>query len=131
MVSSILALGSNPALPDPIQASRATSSMMQTLHKAIFAGQIVLGVAWGLLLNVAGWYVLALRAGSADDQRLQLWVGVLALSAGNFVFMAIVAGRVIQPPKRGAMDMLEFATGGLMLVAAVMSATLLFRGGGL
>lgn len=104
---------------------------MHSLHKAMFAGRIVLGIAWGLLLNVAGWYVLALRAGSADDQRLQLWVGVLALAAGNFVFMAIVAGRVIQTPRRGTLDVLEFSTGGLMLVAAVMSATLLLRGGGL
>lgn len=104
---------------------------MQTLHKAIYAWRIVLGIAWGLLLNVAGWHVLAQRSGSADDLSLQWWLGIMALAAGNFVFMAIVADRVIQTTRRGALDFVEFMTGGLMLLAALMCAALLLRGGGL
>lgn len=103
---------------------------MHTLHKAIYAWRLVLGIAWGALLNVAGWYVLALRARSADDLSLQLlWLGVAALAAGNFVFMAIVADRVISTHRRGALDLLEFATAGLMVFAALATAAIWLRGG--
>ena len=104
---------------------------MHTLRKAIYAWSIALGIAWGLLLNVAGWHVLAQRTGSADDQTLRLCLGIMALAAGNFVFMAIVADRVIQTPRRGPLDLLEFATGAAMLIAAAMSAALLLTAGGL
>lgn len=92
---------------------------------------MLLGAAWGGLLHIGGLHVLALQARSTDDLHLQIWLGVTALAAGNFVFMAIVADRVVQVRQRGPLDALEFATAALMVIGALATVSLWLRGGGI
>ncbi len=103
---------------------------MHALHRAIYVWRIVLGVAWGGLLDICGLYVLSLTARSPDDRLLQMCLGITALAAGNFIFMAIVADRVILYGPRGALDTVEFSTGGIMLAGALASAYVWVSGGG-
>ncbi len=86
-------------------------------------------MAWGGLLNILGLYVLDLGARSADDRLLQVCLGVTALAGGNFIFMAIVADRVIPAGPRGALDALELFMGGLMVLGALTMAALWMWGG--
>lgn len=98
--------------------ARTTDSPVNALHKAIFVWRLALGIAWGGLVLLGGLHALTLQARSAEDLQLQAWLGVTAIAAGNFVFMAIVADRVVQVQRRGLLDALEFGTAGLMVIGA-------------
>lgn len=103
---------------------------MATTHRVLHAGVILLGMAWAACLVGAGLHALTASVGSDPAARWFLWLGVLGVAAGNFVFMEIVANRLVHPARRRFLDWLEFGTAALIIVSIVMSAMLWADGAG-
>jgi hypothetical protein len=81
---------------------------------------VLLGVAWSACLVLSGLVALASAGRAAPFGPLLFWAGVAGIAAGNFVFMEVVADRLVHPRRRRVLDAFELLMGGAMLVAVVM-----------
>jgi hypothetical protein len=97
---------------------------MRAAHTAIFSTLILLGVAWGGCLVVMGLFALAAEPTPGSPL---MWLGVSGIAAGNFVFMEVVADRVIRPARRRALDASEAGAACCFVLALAAAGALWFR----
>lgn len=103
---------------------------VRLVQRVILGGVVVLGVAWGLCIGVPGIRGVVLAASEGGGPRdFRLWLGLAGIAAGQFVFMEVVADRLVRVGRRAALDAVEFATGGVMVVLFGVGATLWTIGG--
>lgn len=96
---------------------------------ALRAGLLVGGTIWAGALVIAGVRMLLWRGGEAPPMTdVLLWAGVTAIIAGEFVFMALVADRVV-PGMRGRLrELPQLIVGGMCMAGISWSLFLLFGG---
>lgn len=92
---------------------------MATLRQLLLGVLIGAGLVWAGSLHLLGLHTLTLfRANSGGNAiHVFLWLGVFLLLASNFVFMELVADRVIQVRRRGLLDGVELVTAAGMMLA--------------
>lgn len=89
---------------------------------------LLFGAAWGMCLAVSGMYALGLglgRGGSQPDAIL-VSLGVAGLAAGNFVFMEVVADRLVTGSGKRFRDATEILTAAAMMLSLGVSAVIWF-----
>ncbi|MBN8645498.1 MAG: hypothetical protein J0L61_09705 [Planctomycetes bacterium] len=89
----------------------------------------LLGVAWGGLLVVCGlWLLGGLRIGAADGGevvwmfapgRTEWWAGLMAIAAGEFVFLCVACDRLCPMKSRRLPDWLQLCCAGGFVVCLV------------
>jgi len=82
-------------------------------------GLTVLGLSWAGCLSLLGIHALTLSRATplGVGASVVLWLGVFLVSAGNFVFMELVADRVLQIKRRLILDIFELLVAVVMLLA--------------
>jgi len=81
---------------------------------SIACAQVIAALLWAGATHVLlGLYVLEQTERSLTPVRadLALWLGALGVIAGNFIFMVLVADRILSFRKRLAVDLLEAGVG--------------------
>lgn len=110
--------------------NRAWGRDVRLIQRTILAGVVVLGVTWGLCIGVPGVRGVVLAMSEGEGLRdFRLWLGLSGIAAGQFVFMEVVADRLVRVGRRAALDAVEFLTGGVMVVLFGVGATLWTIGG--
>lgn len=103
-------------------------SPVRLVHRMFLFATLGLGVAWSACLMVAGLHAVVLAwAGAAGGLALG-WLGAAGVAAGNFVFMEVVADRVVRARRRKPMDLTEILTAGAMVLSLLLAAVVWFRG---
>ncbi len=99
---------------------------MRLAHRTTILTLLALGSAWGLCLVLAGLHAmnLAFRADALDPVLISL--GVAGVAAGNFVFMEVVADRILPASGRRLRDLAEIAAAGLMVFALAAAGAIWF-----
>jgi hypothetical protein len=100
---------------------------MDNIRLVAFFGRLLFGSLWGLLLLIPSLALLRWRA-DADAGSYVLWLSIAGITAGNYVFMYVVADRLCRVKERWAVDMVEMATLVLFLVAIALTVALWLAG---
>lgn len=98
-------------------------------RRAIMLSTLLLGTLWAGCLVVTGLYTLGL-GGWRGGSSASWWAGVAALAAGNFVFMEVVADRLMPAAPRPMITLCEAGAAATMLAALAVAAALWLGGTG-
>lgn len=85
------------------------------------------GGAWGGCLVLAGLWAIRHALSTEPTGALALCLGMAGVFAGNFIFMEIVADRLVSPRPRRAADLIESLSATAMIVSLVASAVIWFQ----
>lgn len=99
---------------------------MRIAHQTMIATLLVFGASWGLCLVVAGLYALGLGFGADRPDGVLVGLGVAGLSAGNFVFMEVVADRLLTSSGRRFRDATEMIAAGIMVASLAVAGIMWF-----
>lgn len=99
---------------------------MHLAHRSIVAALLLLGVAWAMCLILAGLHAFRLGFRGETTDLFLVLLGIAGVAAGNFVFMEVVADRLVTPASRRTQDAAEITAAGLMILALAVSAVLWF-----
>lgn len=90
---------------------------------------LTVGVVWGAALVLFGLRVLQIRSAPGPvSARWEFWGAVAAIGAGQYVFIVMVANRLV-PAARGRLaDVLEVGVAAVVVVAVALWAMLYFAG---
>lgn len=104
--------------------------MMRIMHRTLLVGRVTAGLLWGGLLVVAGLNALL----SPEAAWMSRWpaalLGCSGIAAGTFIFMFVVADRLVRVQRRGPIDAIELALAGLMLALFALGLAVWFTEGG-
>jgi len=103
---------------------------MESLRLFPFFGRILLGTVWSSLLLVLGLRLLIDHLNGGDSVAYVLWLAITLISAGNFVFMYVVADRLCRVKERWPVDVAEFATLVVFGLSTVVTIVLWLTGDG-
>jgi hypothetical protein len=96
-------------------ASHPRADVSRTLLRAATPA---LGALWaGALVGLGLWFVAGPGAAPSSPER---WIGVFLLASGQFVFMVVVADRLI-PPRRPALAHALEGLAALIIVASALA----------
>lgn len=95
---------------------------MRLAHRTIVLTLLFLGWAWGSCLLLAGLHLLGLGLEPMEPRLALILVGIAGLAAGNFVYMDVVADRLISAGRRKPMDLAEIAAASVMVLALMAAA---------
>lgn len=99
---------------------------MRLAHQSVVVSLFALGTAWAMCLALAGLSCAALAHRDGLDWAMVL-LGLAGVSAGNFVFMEVVADRLFPArSRRSARSAAEIATAGLVVAATASAAVIWF-----
>lgn len=92
--------------------------------------RVIAGTVWGGLGVVVGLWLLEVRLQtvSAGWRGLELWGGLAALSAGEYVFLCIAADRLCPMNNRRVADVLQLALAGTCAVCLACCVISVFGG---
>jgi hypothetical protein len=93
-------------------------------RRAIMLSTLLLGTLWAGCLVLTGLYALGLGGGWQSGTSASWWAGAAALAAGNFVFMEVVADRLMPAAPRPMITVCEAAAAVAMLAALAVAAAL-------
>lgn len=102
---------------------------MHNIRLAAFFGRVLFGTLWASLLLIPSLTLLA-RRGGADATGYALWLSVAGITAGNYVFMYVVADRLCRVKERRLVDAVELATLVVFVLAIALTITLSLAGDG-
>lgn len=103
---------------------------MATLRQLLLGVLIVAGLVWAFSLHLLGMHALTTFRTESDGTALYvlLWLGVFLLLASNFVFMELVADRVVPVHSRGLLDAVELTTAAGMTLSVGMCLSMWLLG---
>ncbi|MBL8745364.1 MAG: hypothetical protein JNK58_03300 [Phycisphaerae bacterium] len=99
---------------------------MRVAHQTTIVMLLFCGAAWGVCLAVAGLYALGLGFHADRPDGVLIGLGAAGVSAGNFVFMEVVADRVLTSPPRRLRDATEMIAAGIMVVSLASAGAIWF-----
>jgi len=97
-------------------------------QRIAFSVALVFGLCWSTCLAVLGLFALDASHRGPLNGPLFVALGVGALAAGNFVFMELVANRLVPQSRRRMADSLEFAAAVAALLSILLSLMLWYDG---
>lgn len=98
---------------------------MDKIRLVAFFGRILFGSLWASLLLIPS---LALMRWQGDAGAYVLWLSIAGITAGNYVFMYVVADRLCRVKERWAVDMVEMATLVVFVIAMALTVVLWLAG---
>jgi len=102
---------------------------MHNIRLAAFFGRILFGTLWASLLIIPSLTLRVRRDGSATS-GYALWLSLAGITAGNYVFMYVVADRLCRVKDRRLVDAVELATLVVFVLAIVLTIALWLAGDG-
>ncbi|MBL0926855.1 MAG: hypothetical protein IBJ11_04280 [Phycisphaerales bacterium] len=96
---------------------------MRLAAMLILAARVAIGTAWGGAVMMLGMYFLMSPPGGPSRpfwDRPEPWFGLMAAMWGTWIFMCVVADRVVAVRRRGPADAVQFGTLGASIVALAM-----------
>jgi len=100
---------------------------MHNVRLAAFFGRILFGTLWASLLLIPSLTLLRWR-GEADATSYVLWLSIAGITAGNYVFMYVVADRLCRVKERRLVDAVELSTLVVFVIAIGLSIALWLAG---
>ena len=100
------------------------------LRLTAFFVRILLGSLWAALLVIPSLVLLREDGISFVGGSQRVWLAVSGITAGNFVFMYVVADRLCRVRERRVVDLFQLATLVTFGIAMVMTAALWTPGAG-
>lgn len=97
---------------------------MTTAQRLAFSMAVLFGLSWSACLAVLGLFALDASRRGPFNGPLFIALGVGALAAANFVFMELVANRLVPQSRRRMADSLEFAAAAAALLSILLSLML-------
>lgn len=99
---------------------------MPLLRRALSAMLITLAMAWAACLTLLGIHALTVFRDETNHSVLSvvLWLSVFFITSGNFVFMELVADRLIRIRRRIVLDAVELIVAAAMIVSVGMFVSL-------
>lgn len=102
---------------------------MKALPVMVRAARVCLGSAWGGLLVIAGlWMLRSGLAAASREGAMLVWGGGAMISAGEYVFLCVVADRLCPMKDRRLGDALQIVTAGTFAVC-VLGFLVAWQGG--
>lgn len=99
---------------------------MRIAHQTMIVTLLLFGASWGLCLAVAGLYALGLGLAGNRPDGVMVGLGVAGLAAGNFVFMEVVADRLLTSSGRRFRDATEMTTAAMMVCSLAAAGVIWF-----
>ncbi|MDX2116170.1 MAG: hypothetical protein SFZ24_11220 [Planctomycetota bacterium] len=88
---------------------------MRMLPAVAFVSVIAFGLAWSGCLVLVGLHALSRGPAGTPARDVLLCLGIAAIAAGNFVFMEVVADRIVRPARHWPIDAVQTLTALSML----------------
>ena len=103
---------------------------MATIHRLLLGLLVGVGLIWAGSLHLLGLHSLTYfkTDPSRSPMHVLLWLGVFLVFASNFVFMELVADRVIPIKRRAVLDGVELMTAAGMMLAMGMFVSMWLLG---
>lgn len=102
---------------------------MHNVRLAAFYGRILFGTLWASLLLIPSMSLLRWRE-DAGATSYVLWLSVAGITAGNYVFMYVVADRICRVKERWLVDAVELGTLVVFVIAICLTIALWLAGDG-
>lgn len=97
------------------------------VQRTILIGTLSLGTLWAACLVATGLWAMG---GSGQETWMLFWAGGAGVAAGNFVFMEVVADRLLPRARRGIVDAVELLVALAILVCLGCAGYLWFSATG-
>lgn len=111
------------AVPDRVLEARGP---LRLAHHTTILTLLIFGAAWGACLLVAGLHAARLGLNPDRPDVVLVGLGIAGIAAGNFVFMEVVADRLLQGSRRRVRDAAEMTVACVMIVSLAAAAVVWF-----